>query len=300
MVSLSALSRIRSLRSVKIMNPIETLEPLGELTQVKSLRLNAMQPALVDVSLLSRLTALESFDTWQHVDLSAVARAAPKLRELGAYNASGFDALAQFSELRALRLSCFDSKKQRPPEPAKLESLSVSCNDPTAPMDPLLSFLDVLELDLSAVDPSYPEHSPVRSLAIVGRMRKLRRLDIRGTRVTSLAPLAHCPELRWLHIDDTRVKSLAPLARLKHLEEIEATNTPLASIAPLAASPSLVTLWLPGTHVHNVLSLARVKTLHELMLPGSCARPDAVALAKRRPDMKLMMWTDGGSPDCKL
>ncbi len=299
MVSLSALSRIRSLRRVKIMNPLETLEPLRELTQIKSLHLDAMEPAVPDVSTLSHLTTLQSFDSWQRVDLAAVARAAPKLAELGAYNASGFDALARFGELRALRLSCFDSKKQRLPEPPKLESLAVSCNDPTAPMDPLVSFPDVKELDLSAVNPSYPEHSPLRSLSLVGRMKKLRRLDIRGTRVRSLAPLAHCPDLGWLHIDDTRVRSLAPLARLKHLQEIDATNAPLTSIAPLAASPSLVTLWLPGTHVQSVLPLAGIKTLEELMLPGSCARPDAVALAKRRPDVKLMMWTDGGSPDCK-
>lgn len=293
MVPLSALARIRTLQRVTISKPVETLAPVSGLTQVKRLSLDAYSPALRDVSMLSRLPALESFATKQPVDLAAVARAAPRLKGLGVLQATSLDALARFSELTSLSLGCFDSKTQRLPAPPKLESLAVDCLDPDAPLDPLASFPDLKELAIANDNMSEPDSSPLRSLSLVARMKKLRRLDIHGTRVTSLAPLAHCPDLEWLDMHDTQVRSFAPLGRLRHLEEIEATNTPVTSIAPLAASRSLVTLWLPGTRVHNVLPLARVKTLEELMLPGYCNRPDAVALGKRRPDMKLMEWTDG-------
>lgn len=282
---LDELASLASLRSVWISTPVTNLDAVRELAQLERLVIAPPGPGeLKDLSALSGLSRLTTFSVRETFALPALAQVRPNLETLVAPLATGLSALSKFPELRSLTLGCFESKTERIPAPPKLRELRIECHDQPLPLDPLATFKELSQLDISETDPL--------SLDPLSRLGKLERLDAHDSKLKNVAALAKCTALTWLDLHGTQVASLAPLAALPRLESIDAGNTLVSDVTPLARSHSLQSLWLPGTSVTNVLPLAGVRTLRELMVPKSCSRADSVALHKSRPDLRIMEWLD--------
>ena len=291
--SFGPLLALPTLRDVSIRCRVASLEAIRGLPHLTTLTVDRGVNAgtqLDDLSVLGSLPSLRVLSINRFVDVTAVAAAAPNLEGLHARASNGTDALARMQNLTALTIGCMETSAGFT-APAALRWLQLDC--PELKPSTWRAFPRVEHLNVSETE--------INSLAGIEAMVSLKSIDAHGTLIKSLRPLARVKTLEAIDIHGSEVADLSPLAGLPRLKSIEAAPIPARSVAALATSRSLESLWLAGMPVTDVRPLAAIRTLKEVMLPRGCSRPDAVALHKVRPDIKLMEWTDGPSssdPSC--
>ncbi|MCA9175103.1 MAG: hypothetical protein KDB14_11525 [Planctomycetales bacterium] len=104
--------------------------------------------------------------------------------------------------------------------------------------------------------------SPLRQL------RKIRRLDISGTRVCDLAPLANKTSLRHLYLASSNVTNLCDLKNLR-LTTLDISGTDIERISALEGMQSLEEINLSNTHVSDIRPLHRLTHLKRIDASGS-------------------------------
>ncbi len=286
---LSPLSKLPRLKTLRVINGVESLDWLRPMTQLENVDVEpSTMGTITNLSALGTLPKLTGFSTNQAFDLAELARLVPNIRSLRATGVQHPTTIVAFAELETLELGCLQRGQPLQPPP-KLRSLRLGCYQDAPALDAIASFTKLRELDISA-------EGPVNLTSIIA-LTRLERLDLHDRQVSDLKPLSKLRELRWLDIHNTEVTSLAPLAGLPKLEFLDAGGAPVKSVAPLAQSRSLRELHLPFTQVQSVLPLTQVASLKELMVPRGCDRPDVLALRRVRPDIRLMMWLDKAEPE---
>lgn len=100
----------------------------------------------------------------------------------------------------------------------------------------------------------------------IGRLDRLRRLDLSGTKIDALDPVAGLVGLEWLWLNRTAVSDLAPLAGLTGLTQLHLNRTGVSDLTPLADLTGLLRLVLDGTGVSDLAPLAGMTELTELWL----------------------------------
>lgn len=156
-------------------------------------------------------------------------------------------------------------------------------NDPTIYRE-LKRLVQLEELELS----SFPE---IDDLSPLGRLSRLRKLNISGTKVRDLSSIRNLTRLEVLNCSYTPINSLAPLQYATSLRELIAHHTflqnldafqhfkdlrilhlaytPLLSIANLEGCPKLEELDLSYTRTRDLSPLAKANQLQNLKLTGS-------------------------------
>lgn len=118
-------------------------------------------------------------------------------------------------------------------------------------------------------------------LAPLAGVKRLASLVIGGATVRSLAVLGKLPRLRRLQLDTTTIAcSPAPIGTVRGLVELSITNTrELRDVTFLSGLSRLTSLRLDQPHVRRLPALAALRRLHEVQLCGMKAWENPEILA---------------------
>ena len=97
----------------------------------------------------------------------------------------------------------------------------------------------------------------------IGKLKKLRELDLDNTSITDLGSLAKLTGLTDLSLDNTLITDLGPLAALTGLTGLWLGDTPITDLGPLAKLTGLADLMLDGAEVVDLRPLQRLSRLGE-------------------------------------
>jgi internalin A len=194
-------------------NPLQTLEPLGKLPSLTTLRLSnsgdnldlaplATSPALVRVDLDSNIVG----------DLSPLAQIAT-LRELWFTNSS-FTAPNTLSSL------------------TKVERLYLSGTQ-LADATPLAALVNLTELDING-------NANITNFDKLHTLTKLTRLSAsNNTSITSITAVASMTQLTWLNLYFDQIVDVSPIQGLTQLHDLYLNFNPITDITPLANNAGL-------------------------------------------------------------
>jgi hypothetical protein len=235
---------------------LRSAEPLGQLTNLRSLSLEAT--GVADLAPLARLSAL------RHLNLSVT-------------QITDLTALADLSSLQSLHL--WGTKVAKLGPLAKLTALQVldlqgtEVEDVTA----LAHLANLRFLDL--------RDTKVTNLCALARLTSLQDLNLWNTKIESLTHLAGLSALKFLNLWGTMVADLTPLADLSALQFLNLGGTNVTDLSPLAGLVALQTIHLRSAPVFDLTPLADLPNLQELDLSG--LRYGIEAVLPRRAEIKI-------------
>ena len=114
-----------------------------------------------------------------------------------------------------------------------------------------------------ALDDVSASFAPVRSLAPLASLARLRRVDVSGTEITELVRFTS-RQLQDLRFSFTDVSDLSPLENAPMLSILVADGSKVCDLSPLASLPSLSFVSVAGTEVDDLSPLVSAKALHRL------------------------------------
>ena len=106
----------------------------------------------------------------------------------------------------------------------------------------------------------------IRSLAGIGHLTALQRLDLSDNQITDLTPLNQLTNLNNLGLNDNRIVNLTPLAFLTNLETLWLASNQIVDITPLNPLTNLETLWLASNQIVDITPLNPLTNLETLEL----------------------------------
>lgn len=231
-------------------NPFVDLEPLAELTGLRSLKFSD-QPALAyDLSALSELTELHTLEIYYGRlinDLSPIATLT-KLRRLDITNGhliTDLSAVAEMTELERLIVNYGD-----------VVDVSVLSN---------MAGLRFLSLDNGRIS----DISPLSALTA------LKTLSLQGNLIADLSPLRGLTHLEDLHVRENLIADISPLADLDNLRTLHLGYNPLSlsNVLDEDALLSRVDDWgLNGLAVSDLNVLADFTALTKVRLRANGVR----------------------------
>ena len=106
-------------------------------------------------------------------------------------------------------------------------------------------------------------------LEAIARMKKLKRLQLRGSGVSDLSPLAGNDTIDDLTVRDSPVSDLTPISSMKKLKRIELENVPVTTLKPLAANEGLEYISIVNTPVKDLSALAELPRLRKISIDAT-------------------------------
>ena len=106
----------------------------------------------------------------------------------------------------------------------------------------------------------------IRSLAGIGHLTALQRLDLSDNQITDLTPLNQLTNLNNLGLNDNRIVNLTPLAFLTNLETLWLASNQIVDITPLNPLTNLETLELADNQIVDITPLNQLTNLAWLLL----------------------------------
>lgn len=193
-------------------NPVQTLEPLGELPSLQRLRLSnavdsvslaplATAPALVRLDLDSNavgdLTPLGSIASLEEIWLTSSTLSAPS-------------SLSALTQVQRLYLS----------------------GSQLADATPLAALTSLKELELDS-------NANLANFNSLSTLINLTRLSAGSTGITSISAVASMTKLQTLHLHFNQVADISPIQGLVQLQSLALNGNPVTDIAPLVANSGL-------------------------------------------------------------
>jgi Leucine-rich repeat (LRR) protein len=199
---------------------IQELDPLGQLTNLKTLNLSGTNVA--DLTAIRNLTELVSVDlsNTKVSDLS-ILKYADKLEKLNVSHTPVTD------------ISVIEKM-------ASLNFLDVS-STPITDFSPIAHAAELSQLNLRATS--------LQDLSTVQGLSRLKDLNVSTTPTTDVAPLAGLTTLEVLSLDSTRVSTVEPLKGLESLTVLSVNHTSIADLKPLQKLPKLEKIYCDQTQV---------------------------------------------------
>lgn len=253
--------------STEMWNPnianVEAVANLGNLEVLNLMSLKKSEQTPVDLRPLAKLTKLTHLDLYAtHVSHLDALNGLVNMENLNLYmsTADSIDFLVNMPGLKALSLhGTGHSFKNYAPlsSLSKLEKLSLYMNaqandqnlQALLPLTALkkvnVSFtngvttLDFLKNSTGLEELTVWDSKDLVDISALAGAKKLKALNLNGTKVASLESLRGNQSLQTLDIANTPVKSIAPLAAASGLKIIKLQNTGIADISPLLKCPDL-------------------------------------------------------------
>ncbi|MCC5945063.1 MAG: hypothetical protein JJT94_09005 [Bernardetiaceae bacterium] len=280
------LAQISGLTTINIEGnaAINTLEPLRELLELRSL--NANKTSVSNIEPLQDLIALRDIklNRTQVLDLRPLS-ALTDLEALHIENTRVSD-LSPLKTLKNLKLLYCDSNPM--PENQVLELLTENPNMLIIYRTAALNdWWRNLEQEWKTVFEKYVQfngtptkeqlhtitsletinvndNKSIRNLQPLAVFIRLKELRLAGTSVTDVSPLRPLRSLKILQLGNTPITNLDPLNTLGNLEVLDIENTPMDNLSIVSALISLKTLRCSGTQIKNLACIEKVKTLEVL------------------------------------
>lgn len=260
---------------------------LGELTGLKTLRLDGLRITPAGYAHLAKLTNLESLHLNDCHQLSgetcAVLASLVKLKEIGSNSGAKLDAAAgtHLGKLPELTTLKWDEI-----EPGSLSGLAAA---------PKLA--EVRLEDAGVVD---------ADMESIGRIKTLKKLNLQRNKITDagVRHLAGLTELKELSISRTQLtdESLAVIGQLKNLEQlgIEECKLTGTGLKQLASCTKLRDIWFGGNPItdEHLPELAKLASLEAVFLPDTKTTA-AGAIALKR-DLPKAWISDVAGADVKI
>ncbi|MEA4965666.1 MAG: leucine-rich repeat domain-containing protein [Oscillospiraceae bacterium] len=144
----------------------------------------------------------------------------------------------------------------------------------TANLSPLadLSALTTLDLSGAALQPD--------ALAVIGSIKTLTTLSLRGCSLTSISDLSGLTSLTALDVSGNQLTDLTPLTGMSALQALNLAQNAITSITPLAAARQLTSLDLSGNPIESLGPLSANEALVTLKL-ASCSAEDLSPLENK-------------------
>ena len=102
-------------------------------------------------------------------------------------------------------------------------------------------------------------------IGILGNIRTLEELDLRGNGITDIEPLRHLKGLNRLNIRENTIKSLEPLSELRSLKYLNIhSNEDIESLEPLRGLGNLETLIMKNVCINDLNIFRDLKKLQNL------------------------------------
>lgn len=257
---------------------IGNIDELQFFKHLKSLNL-ACNCSLTDVSVLSRLTQLESVLIYGNNPIENLQAFAglTKLQSLcvTGTKVSDLSPLAALSDLRFLSLSNAAIKDIKPLQSLKqLVSLDLSSNS-IEDLSGLkgLSLLSVLSLqnnqitDIGAlqalvkINTLYLTNNNIADAAALRYLFKLTHLDISQNKLKHIDFVEKMKQLNWLNISNNPVKNLMPLQFLPHLKSLAIGGIKEADPEPVKYCAALESLYAPACDWKTISFLKDLKKI---------------------------------------
>ena len=124
-----------------------------------------------------------------------------------------------------------------------------------------------LEVLTSMVDQeviSLQEYPRIQDLAPLAKLRRLKKLDISNTNVSSLSPISGLTQLTSINVTNTPVNTLIALSGNRQMKEIIASRTDIRSLQWLQAFPGLEKLVINETAISSLADIQYVPELTDL------------------------------------
>ena len=223
-VQLSDIKNITSIEELDLSNNtyIQTIEPLGQLLNLKSLRLSG--------SNVNDLTPIRNLTELVELDLSRT-----KINDLSPLKYS--------NKLLKLNISHTDVIDilviEKMPELQHLDMSETSVIDFT----PIGSLTKLVKVGLAA--------TKISNLTPFEKNIQLSELDITGTFVQDLNPLKNLKNLHTLNIDSTSVINISALSSMENLNVLSANYTSISDLLPLQKLLHLEKIYCDQTPINR-------------------------------------------------
>ncbi len=218
---------------------IQTLEPLGQLVNLRSLNLS--HTTVTDLAPIRNLTELVDVDI-AHTkirDLSPL-KYSDKLEKLKIDHSEVSD-ISIIQKMPLLRYldACATPITDFTPITSTSELLQLNVEATgISDLSPLTSLTLLTELNLSS--------TPVQDVSPLKGLTALGTLDLDSTRIANIEPLGGLENLKVLHANHTLISDLKPLHKLTKLEKIYCDQTPITrevADAFMAANPKVLVVF---------------------------------------------------------
>ena len=218
---------------------IQTLEPLGQLTNLRSLNLS--RATVTDLAPIRNLTELVDVDI-SHTNILDLSpfKYSDKLEKLKVDHTevSDISIIQKMPLLHYLDASATPVTDFTPiattPELLQLNLEGTAIYD----LSPLGNLAQLTELNISST--SIKDVSSLKGLTALGT------LDLDSTRIANIEPLGGLEKLKVLHANHTLISDLKPLQKLPQLEKIYCDQTPITrevADAFMAANPKVLVVF---------------------------------------------------------
>ena len=199
---------------------IQTLEPLGQLINLRSLNLS--RTTVTDLAPIRNLTELVDVDIshTKILDLSPL-KYSDKLEKLKVDH-------TEVSDISII---------QKMP---MLHYLDASAT-PVADFTPIATTLELLQLNL--------EGSAISDLSPLGNLAQLTELNISSTSIKDVSSLKGLTALGTLDLDSTRIANIESLGGLEKLKVLHANHTLISDLKPLQKLPQLEKIYCDQTPI---------------------------------------------------
>lgn len=266
------LARIKSAEKIDIEGKynIYSLEPIADLTNVKSLNLKK-----------SGVTSLEPIKKWsslERLDLSDT-----HIDSLGPVNNLGLKLLvADYSKVSKEELALYEAKYPSTTVIYKTMDFTIwwiklseewrgifgKAIGYTGPLDklPLKNLYQILELKKLVI----PEGSEIENITPLASLKNLRELKVsKVMKISDLSPLSNLAKLESLDCSYNPVVDLTPLIGLKNLKNLNIEYTRVSDLDPIGEITSLESLHVSGTKINNINAVRRLSNLNEISLQNT-------------------------------
>lgn len=286
------LHSIINMKSLKLNDVIQDIEPVGRLTNLETLDLsNSM---IDDLSPLYALHNLKSLDISNTIisDLSPLSNN-KELRFINIENTkiSSLQALYELTNIAKILADNTDITNDEVYELKKRQrqvtviyqtdelrlwwgnltsswkevfNNYVNCDiNPTA--EQLQTIIDLEEIEI--------DHGlTIQTLEPLTQLMFLKRLIVNNNQIQDLSPLEDKVYLEVLSLSGNPIDNLAPLKNLKALKEINLENTTISDLVFLSELKNVKILNITGTYVKNLKPLAEFNALEDLTIVNTGVR----------------------------
>ena len=231
----------------------------SQLWDIKEFTAPAGVQTYADLKYLPNLTKLnitgQTIDTLSHLATleKLVVLELPGCRFPG----SDLAVLASLPSLSSLTLSdCGLSSIEQLEGAKKLTYLNLSNNT--------LRNLDVLASMSATLTELHLQHNAVTSLAALGNLPQLAKLNVSFNDIHSLADLAPCTRLTSLEADHNQLQDLAGTEGMSQLQHLSVDNNAISSVSTLAGNTALTNLSVAGNNLQDISALQNLSHLEIL------------------------------------
>lgn len=218
---------------------IQTLEPLGQLINLRSLNLS--RTTVTDLAPIRNLTELVDVDI-SHTKINDLSplKYSNKLEKLKVHHTEVRDIsiiqklpLLNYLDASVTAVTDFTTIATTPGLLyLNLEGTTIS------DLAPLENLAQLNDLNISS--------TPLQDVSPLKTLTSLETLDMDSTRISNIATLAGLENLKVLHANHTLISDLKPLQKLPHLEKIYCDQTPITrevADAFMASNPKVLVVF---------------------------------------------------------